>query len=195
MKNKKTFVRVADTIIESGNSMKLLGFIFATTPCATEHIKYTLKKANSRMWLIINLVKAGWDKFSVLKIYVTCIRSIIEYCSSIYHSMLTLTQAKALEDTQKRALRIIFGWDKTYETLLETSGIVTLQTRRIRKHEAFAKKIETNKRFRDKWLIENTSEQHTRKHNKYILPKASTQRQTKNPVYSYISVLNNVYRR
>jgi hypothetical protein len=81
---KTTFVRSGGQVIESTGELKMLGFVFGRTPDATEHIKYPVKKVNLRMWLLRNLVKAGWDCRSVLKVYNTCIRPIIEYLSPIY---------------------------------------------------------------------------------------------------------------
>ena len=91
-------------IIESENQLKLLGFIFSKKPDAGEHVKYIIQKANSAILLIRNLAKAGWDKISVLKVYKTNVRSIVEYMSAIYHPMLSVAQERKLEDIQKRAL-------------------------------------------------------------------------------------------
>ena len=108
--------------------------------------------------------------------------------------MLTLAQGKNLEDLQKRALKLIFGWDMRYEQQLSASGVETLQERRVKKHGEFALKIEANTKFQQRWLVENVKERETRKHNKYQIPIPRFTRQTKYPVYSYIHALNCIYR-
>ena len=66
----------------------------------------------------------------LLKVYTTYIRPLLEYCSPIFHAGLTASQAKQIETVQKRALKIIAGFDNSYQDLLERFNIESLADRR-----------------------------------------------------------------
>ena len=53
---------------------------------------------------------------------------------------------------QSRALKIIYGFDLSYEEILEMSGIETLWTRRERLLDKFIVKLTKNPRFSEDWL-------------------------------------------
>ena len=77
------------------------------------------------------------------------LRPLLEYCSPIYHHMLTETMNESLERQQKRALKIIFGFEISYRMLLEKSGLPTLKQRRETACGVFAKKLLESERFSD----------------------------------------------
>ena len=68
------------------------------------------------------------NKEKLKNIYCSIVRSVIEYSSVIYG--LAKYQAKKLEDIQKRCLKTMFGYDKSYEELLQLSNLKTLEERR-----------------------------------------------------------------
>ena len=54
--------------------------------------------------------------------------------------MLTKKQENDLETAQKKCLRCIFGYNKTYDELLEEYGLEPLKTRRTRAFLKFVRK-------------------------------------------------------
>ena len=52
-----------------------------------------------------------------------------------------------IESVQKRASKLIFGWNSNYDTLVETGKIVTLEKRREELTLNFAKKAAESERF------------------------------------------------
>ena len=58
--------------------------------------------------------------------------------------MLTKFQSNQLENIQKRCLRCMFGWDKSYADLLVESGLQTLSARREAAIRTFAEKALEN---------------------------------------------------
>ena len=64
-----------------------------------------------------------------------------------YGPMLAQFEKNKLENFQKHCLRVIFGFDKDYETLLEESGLERLDTRRENQIKKIAKKTLQNKQF------------------------------------------------
>ena len=138
--------------IESTDRLKILGFVFSDKPGVHGHCEYIEEKFAQKIWILRALRSASWDSNSILRAYTCILRPVIEYASILYHSLLNETQKENLERMQRRALRIIYGWSKSYEELIEESGIETLERRRVKATEKFAKKIETNPRFAEKWL-------------------------------------------
>ena len=75
------------------------------------------------------------------------LRPLLEYCSPVYDSMLTGKLINDIERQQKRALRIIYGFDKNYNELREASGLETLEDRRKNAVAAFTEKLVASERF------------------------------------------------
>ena len=92
----------------------------------------------------------------LLKLYGSLVRSVIEYSSVTYHSMLTKFQSNQLENIQKRCLRCLFGWNKSYADLLAESGLPTLASRRETAVKKFAEKALDNPNYRH-WFSKNPS--------------------------------------
>ena len=61
------------------------------------HVKSIVKKVHQRTWTLINLKRAGVKNEDVLAIYKSLIRSVIDYGSVSYHSLLTAEQENDLE--------------------------------------------------------------------------------------------------
>ena len=85
---------------------------------------------------------------------------------------------------------MIFGWDLSYEKLLESAGLETLKIHRERRVIKFAKKSAESNRFSALWFEINETEVNTRNPNKYKEKKTKTQREHRNPVTYYTKKLN-----
>ena len=77
------------------------------------------------------------------------LRPIIEYCAPVYHPMLTKDMTNRLEGLQRRALRIIYGFDKSHEELLVLTGLETLEERRVHACYSFASKMASSPKFQE----------------------------------------------
>lgn len=82
-----------------------------------------------------------------MKTYVANILPIADYCSVVYHSMLTDEQDERLENAQVGALRAIFGYGVSARKLREKANIQTLRNRRIEQCDKFAEKCAASPRF------------------------------------------------
>ena len=87
-----------------------------------------LKKTNSRLYALRLLKKAGLLPTDFVQIYVSFIRSRIEYASPIWSS-LPKSLSDLLESVQKRALKIAYP-ALAHEKALETSNLQPLSIRR-----------------------------------------------------------------
>ena len=83
----------------------------------------------------------------LVEIYKSSLRPILEFCSVVYHSMISKEQAKALESLQCRVLRVIYGFEVSMEECLEKSGLETLECRRLKRIRKFAVKAAVDENF------------------------------------------------
>ena len=56
------------------------------------------------------------SKNRLLQVYKQIIRSGAEYCSTVYNSLIPLYMSDKLEQVQKQAIKIIYGYDVNYQT-------------------------------------------------------------------------------
>ena len=116
--------------LTSGETLKMLGFVFSEKPSIQAQLEYLTRKANKRYFVLLHYKRAGVKKERLRDIYCSILRSIVEYSSNAYHPQLNNYQSNALENLQKRALRAIYGYDKSYPELLNDSGLLRLSSRR-----------------------------------------------------------------
>ena len=110
------------------SSFKLLGVWISNDLSLNTHVDMVLKKANSRLYALRLLKKAGLLPADIVEIYVSFIRSRIEYASPVWSS-LPKSLSDLLESVQKRALKIAYP-ALAYEEALETSKLQPLSIRR-----------------------------------------------------------------
>ena len=128
----------------------------------------------------------------VLEAYKVMLRPILEYCSPIYHSMLTLGMSEDLERQQKTALKMIFGFGLTYEDLLAKANIRRLSDRREEACLNFAKKMSESVRF-GVLFPKNEYEEDTpvlRNRKTFTEEFARSERLYRSPLYHMRRVLN-----
>ena len=123
------------------------------------------------------------------KLYSALVRSVLEYSSVTYHSLLTRKQENDLETVQKKCLRCIFGYGKSYEDLLSESGMTTLKVRRERAVEKFARKTEGNPVY-SHWFPPNPNPTSERNPTKYLEEFARTNRLYNSPLFYMRRLLN-----
>ena len=88
-----------------------------------------VRKASTRLYFLRQLKKSHVAKRELLLLYITCIRSILEYGSPLFHRDLPSCLYENLERLQKRAMKIIYP-ELSYAKALELSRLLTLYDRR-----------------------------------------------------------------
>ena len=109
----------------------------------TVQVANFIKRATKRMF-VLRYYLAFLPGKNLKKLYCSLVRSVLEYSSVTYHSMLTKQQANDLEMVQKKCLRCILGNKKSYVELLEESQLEPLAVRRERAFLKFAQKAYEN---------------------------------------------------
>ena len=126
--------------LESVTKFKLLGIIFSSDLTWVAHVDYLYRKCSRRLYLLIMLKRAGVPTRDILRIYLTMIRSVLEYACQVWHTSLSGAHSDMLESVQRRALHIIYP-DLSYAKALSQSGLSLLSNRREDSCRAFFKNM------------------------------------------------------
>ena len=177
--------------ITSGNHMTILGFDFSSNPDMSAQVKRIRRTFTSRIWILRHLGHSGFSKEDLLRVYKSVLLPVHDYCSCVFNSSLTQTQANALERLQSQALKAIYGYEYSYRSLLQTTGLETLQERRDRRSDKFAAKCLTNPRYRDWFPLNPVPSRAVRQRNRYQEHFARTKRLYNSPLYYMRRRLNN----
>ena len=106
-----------------------------------KHITEICKKAYPRVRILSKLKYVGTTTEDLIELYCLLIRSLTEYCSSIFHSSISERLSNKLEAIQKTCLRVILGdMYVSYDAVLEMCALKSLSTRREERSLAFALK-------------------------------------------------------
>ena len=109
------------------------------------------KGAFARISMLTKLKYVGVALDELVEVYKLFVRSLLEYCSVVWHSSLTIENIQRIERVQKASLRIILGeMYVDYGAALEMCNLTTLYERREDRCLNFAKKClghPLNRRF------------------------------------------------
>ena len=193
--NVSSYITLKDgSKIESQETLKQLGFTFSKKPTIDEHLKQTAEKFRRRLWFLRYLKKAMVPPNDLLRIYKTFLIPIIDYASVVYHSLLTKDQSNALKRLQSSALKIIFGWKKSYGSILEENNIELISQRRQRLTDKFIIKAAKHVTYKEKWFPLKSFTHHDLRSELFYEEKfARTDRLYKAPLYYYRRRLNEIY--
>ena len=188
----RTFMKPGTEHINSRPELKILGFHFGEKPTCHNQIEFLLNKCRSRLWSLRKMVSYGLSEEDLAKYYEVNLRPVLEYTQCTYHSMLTRTQAGKLEQTQSRALKIIYGTGRgSYSVLREVAKIDTLEKRRTDAFERFAVKCSKNPLINFKWCPLNPEPQYPlRQRRRYLEENARTQKLYDSPLFALRRTLN-----
>ena len=178
--------------IVSEDTMRVLDFHFDTYPNVKHHLGVTIKKFKSRVWALRHLKRNGFPKPDLVRVYVSMIRPTAEYCSSVFHAMITQGDSDELERVQSQALKVIYGWRHSYASLLELSGLDRLDKRRETNFASLALKMSESRRFAS-WFpvkIARHNQPRTTHVERYKLHGGTTERYLNSPLNLMRRTLN-----
>ena len=92
------------------------------------HCDYIIGKSSRRLYALRKLRVCGVQDGDLVAVYCSLLRSVLEYASVVFAN-LPQYLCMAVERVQKRALRIIFGPDLSYEDALAPAGLLPLEAR------------------------------------------------------------------
>ena len=132
--------------IERVHKTKLLGVMITDDLKWDLHIEYIHKKASKRLYFLRRLKRSGLSCDELLIMYISMIRSVLEYACPVWSTCLTKGLIDDLESIQRRAFRIIDS-SLDYEEACEQFEMQTLLERREDICEKFFKNM-TNPKHR-----------------------------------------------
>ena len=84
---------------------KILGLTISNDSRWNAHVSEWIEKANKRVYFLVLLKRAKVPVLDIVNFYCTCIRSILEYCSPVFHFALPAY----LNDDLERVQRVILS--------------------------------------------------------------------------------------
>ena len=171
------------------DKMKVLGFWFSSDADMAEQVKDIRRKYLMRIWTLRHLGHRGFNEPDLVRVYKSVILPVHDYCSCVYNSSLTQTQSNVLERLQAQSLKAIGGYQHSYSSLLESTGLVTLQSRRDDRDLKFAKKCVQSSRYKP-WFPLNPIQRVTRQPLPYQEFVCRTNRLYNSPIFNMRRRLN-----
>ena len=172
--------------------MKILGFVFSQRPDVSAHVAHMREKYRKRAWIVRHLKKAGVSQRDLVQIYYSMVRSVLEYASGAFHTLLTKEESDELERLQRMSLKTIFGHHLSYGEILQQNGIQTLEERRSLAFDKLCIKLANNPRYKE-WLPEQeVCHYDLRRELVYREKFARTERLYKSPMYTIRRRLNEI---
>ena len=80
-------IYVSGLPVQSVSSFKLLGIILSNDLTWNSHVEKIIKKANSRLYALRQLKKAGLSKTDFVIIYCSFVRSVVEYAAPTWSNV------------------------------------------------------------------------------------------------------------
>ena len=184
--------------VVSRKEMKILGFVFGSTLSVMNNVQNTVKKFNAALWGLFHLIRAKLKTEVLLRVYLSMLRPILDYSSNVIHTMITQEGNDMIEACQRKAMKMIFGFDKHYADLLEEQKIPYMRVRRQKLFENFCIKMSQSEKFSNRWLPKLYIEEEMmrlRRQKQYVEFHARTERLYNSPLYAMRRFLNSVSRR
>ena len=170
-----------DGAVDSVDTLKLVGFVFGSKPTAAAHVDHLQEKFRIKVWLLFHLKEAGIKEDRLFKLYCVYIKLILEYCSPVYHSLLTAGQAETLERLQRHAARVCYG-NNNIRDVMQAKGIETLEERRLSRVDRFIQKTVADVRFGPLWYPKRPDDGHgLRERRNFLEDSIRTSRSFNNP--------------
>ena len=175
---------------------KILGIWLQDDLKWEKQISEMLKKTNSRLYMLRNLKRFGFDPSELSIVYKGYVRPLLEYGDVVWGSSLTCDQSSTLEKVQKRACKIILGKKyNSYSDAIKECGIETLSDRRQNHSTKFAQSLPDCNRTSS--LIPPTRRsvhgRELRNSDSISRLPCRTERFRKSPIPYFIDLLNNKF--
>ena len=171
-----TRISLDGTVLDCIDQIRLLGIELKNDLTWRSNTESITKKAFARMSLLRKLAGFG-VKLNDLVLYILFIRSLLDYCSVVWHSTITVEEINDLERVQKCAMRIILGKNyHSHENALVKLNLEKLKDRRQSLCLEFAKKCVNNPKTKN-WFPKTPKNEHNlRKQEEFIVTYANNER-------------------
>ena len=127
-----TDLKIGNTSLKYVHHAKVLGIYIQADLKWDTQVNHICQNANKRLFILSKLKRFGFNTTELITIYSCYVRPLLEYADVIWHSSLTVKQSLRIERIQKRACKIILGYNKfiSYKHALSTCNLEPLSSRR-----------------------------------------------------------------
>ena len=182
-----TSIQINDEIIETVDSMKILGTYVSNDLKWDKNTDEIVKNSNKRLQILHSSSKFTKNKHHLKDIYNKFVRSKLETSSPVWHSSLNENQKDALERVQRSAFKIILKNKYiSYENALEMLNMDTLYDRRETKCMKFAKGCLNDNEMKKMFPLNRNRS----KYEKFKVNRARTSRYQKSTIIHMQKLLN-----
>ena len=113
------------------NCEALEGVTITSNLSWSRHVQNICSSATKKLWVLVRFKSLGGTTAQLVTIYLTRVRSTLEFAAPVFHCGLTKDQSRDIEMVQKKALAIILGASyNNYESALNQLNLERLDTRR-----------------------------------------------------------------
>ena len=170
---------------------KLLGVVISNDLKWNLNVDYICKKAAKRLYALRLLKRSAIPSATLVSVYRTCIRPILEYACEVWHHSLPKYLAEQIKTIQRRALIIIFP-DTCCELAREKANLQTLYQRRSSLYNClFRRMSQPSHKLNCLFPKYRSTNYNLRKQNTLFLPKFRTSRYGLSFLPSAIRYFNN----
>jgi len=149
-----TSLNLVDDPIEVVKKHKLLGLIISDDLKWDDNTDYLVKRAYARLEILRKMSSLITSVQDMKIIYIQYVRSILEQSCVVWHSSITVENSLDIELVQRCAVRIILGKNyTTYEESLQKIDLESLETRRARLCNKFAKNCLQNDKTKNMFAL------------------------------------------
>ena len=170
---------------------KLLGYWLTSDLKPEKHISHILKIAYQRLWTITRLKSANVNANDIFYFYSMKIRSVLEFASPVFFSMLTSQNIADIERVQKIVLKIILAENYfSYEQACKAMLTVSLEERREHLALKFALSCLDNKQHNHFFKQRTSTYYELRNIKSFEEPQCKTNRYYSSPIPAMTRLLN-----
>ena len=108
---------------------KILGVTVSDDLRCSTHVLNIIKRANKRIFFIVQLKRAKIPTKEILNFYCCCVRPVLEYACEVFHFALPNYLSDNIERVQRRVTSIIFP-GLSYSERLDKANLTLLSDRR-----------------------------------------------------------------
>ena len=156
---------IKDHCITLVPSAKVLGLYFSSDLSWNVHVEHIVCKASKRVFFLRLLKCSGLGLSSLIQVYTTCIRPVLEYACQVWNFNSPDYTKEEIETIQKRPLRIICP-NLSFCKALEASEIPLLYQQRNDLCKSYFKKLFNPENKLNELILIN---ERTRVHTNYAI--------------------------
>ena len=181
-------INIDNVSLEVVDHAKILGLIISDSLQWNHHVNHIIKRANKRLYCLIQLKRAKISEKDIVNFYCT-----LEYASQVFHHTLPKYLSDDIERVQKRSLAIIFR-GQPYSESLQQSGLTSLFERREELCKSLFSKItsDSNNKLHPLLPPKHSAKYNLRHKRPYELPVTRTNRFKNSFIHSMSRCANRV---